>query len=53
MELESTLIKDLFVINPTVHLDVRGYFFESYKKSFIKNNFPEMNFIQDNESKSV
>lgn len=52
MEIIKTRIKDLFVIQPKVFEDERGYFMESYKESFIKEKFPEIKFIQDNESKS-
>lgn len=52
MEIIKTRIKDLFIIQPKVFEDERGYFMESYKDSFIKDNFPEIKFIQDNESKS-
>lgn len=52
MEIIKTFIEDLVIIQPKVFEDERGYFMESYKDSFIKENFPEINFIQDNESKS-
>lgn len=52
MEIIKTRIKDLFVIQPKVFEDERGYFMESYKESFIKERFPELKFIQENESKS-
>ena len=52
MEIIKTSIEGLVIIEPKVFEDERGYFMESYKESFIKENFPEINFIQDNESKS-
>lgn len=52
MELIKTDINDLVLINPKVHNDERGYFMESYKTSFISENFSDLDFIQDNESKS-
>ena len=52
MKLINTKIKDLFVIEPNVYFDNRGYFFESYQNDFINKEFPRINFIQDNESKS-
>ena len=52
MEIVKTSIEGLVVIEPRVFEDERGYFMESYKESFIKKNFPNINFIQDNESKS-
>jgi dTDP-4-dehydrorhamnose 3,5-epimerase len=53
MEIIKTSIEGLVVIQPRVFEDERGYFMESYKESFIKENFPDINFIQDNESKST
>ena len=52
MEIIKTFIEDLVIIQPKVFEDERGYFMESFKDSFIKENFPEIKFIQDNESKS-
>lgn len=53
MEIIKTSIEGLVIIQPRVFEDERGYFMESYKESFIKENFPDINFIQDNESKST
>lgn len=52
MEIIKTSIEGLVIIQPKVIEDERGYFMESYKASFIKDNFPDIHFIQDNESKS-
>jgi dTDP-4-dehydrorhamnose 3,5-epimerase len=52
MEIVKTSIEGLVIIQPKVFEDERGYFMESYKESFIKENFPDIQFIQDNESKS-
>ena len=52
MEIIKTSIEGLVIIQPKVFEDERGYFMESYKESVIKENFPDINFIQDNESKS-
>jgi len=52
MEIIKTNIEGLVIIKPKVYEDERGYFMESFKESFIKKNFPNINFIQDNESKS-
>jgi len=48
-----TSIKDLFIIEPEVYKDDRGYFMESFKENWFKKEFPEIKFIQDNESKST
>ena len=46
-------IPDLILIEPTVYLDNRGYFFESFQKdSFEKSIKSKVDFIQENESKS-
>lgn len=52
MEIIKTSIEGLVIIQPKVFEDERGYFMESYKENFIKENFPNIHFIQDNESKS-
>ena len=52
MEIIKTSIEGLVIIQPKVFEDKRGHFMESYKDSFIKENFPNIHFIQDNESKS-
>ena len=48
-----TSIQDLFIIKPEVFSDDRGYFMESFKDNWFKKEFPEIKFIQDNESKST
>lgn len=48
----ETKIKDLYIIEPKVFGDHRGYFMESYnKKDFFEAGLT-MEFVQDNESKS-
>ena len=53
MKKTKTFIKDLFIIEPEVFSDDRGYFMESFKDNWFKKEFPEIKFIQDNESKST
>lgn len=48
----KTSIKDLYIIEPTVFGDNRGYFMESYSKRDFEEAGLTMNFVQDNESKS-
>ena len=48
----DTFIKDVFVIEPKVFKDSRGYFFEAWKHQEFTENIGVVNFIQDNESKS-
>ena len=52
MEIIKTPIEWLLIIQPKVFEDKRGYLMESYKESFFKENFPDIHFIQDNDSKS-
>ena len=52
MEIIKTSIEGLVIIQPKVFEDERGYFMESFKESFVKEKFPDIHFIQDNESKS-
>ena len=54
MKLERTNIPDLILIKPDVHKDNRGYFFESFRHDLLEEELGyEVNFIQDNESKST
>jgi len=48
----ETFIKDLFVIEPIVYEDERGYFYESYNKTKHAKNDLFFDFVQDNQSKS-
>ena len=48
----ETKIKDLYIIEPKVFGDDRGYFMESYnRRDFVEAGL-DMEFVQDNESKS-
>lgn len=48
----ETKIKDLYIIEPKVFGDHRGYFMESYNAEHFKEAGLTMTFVQDNESKS-
>jgi len=52
LEIIKTDLKDLLIIKPKVFDDDRGYFFESYSKEKFLLNGLEINFVQDNISKS-
>jgi dTDP-4-dehydrorhamnose 3,5-epimerase len=53
MKIIDTKINDLFIIEPKIFGDNRGYFFESYNKATLANFLgKDYNFVQDNESKS-
>ena len=45
-------IEGLYVIEPTVHEDSRGYFVETYNKRDFEEAGLNMEFVQDNQSKS-
>lgn len=45
-------IKGVFIIEPTVFGDNRGYFMETYNKAEFKEAGLDMEFVQDNQSKS-
>lgn len=48
----STEIKGLYIIEPTVFGDARGYFMETYNFNEFKDAGLDMIFVQDNQSKS-
>ena len=52
MEYKETLIKGVYVIEPRVFNDSRGYFFEAWKKEEFEQHIGKIDFVQDNESKS-
>ena len=52
MEFKKTNIEGVYIIEPRVFNDSRGYFFEAWKKAEFEANIGPVEFIQDNESKS-
>lgn len=52
MEFNKTAIEGVYVIEPRVFNDARGYFFEAWKKQEFEEHIGSVDFIQDNESKS-
>lgn len=53
MNIVGTSIEGLFIVEPRVFGDDRGYFFESYNsKEFAEKTGYDIVFVQDNESKS-
>ncbi len=46
-------IEGLFIIEPTVHGDSRGYFMETYNQRDMQENGLNMVFVQDNQSMST
>ncbi len=45
-------IEGLYIIEPTVHGDARGFFFESYNEREMVEAGLDMHFVQDNQSMS-
>ena len=52
MKFIKTEIPDVYIIEPSVFGDNRGYFLESFNLQNFEKNICEIKFIQDNESKS-
>ena len=52
MEYIKTEIDGVWIIQPKVFNDARGYFFEAWKKEEFEQHVGRVDFIQDNESKS-
>lgn len=48
----ETEIKDLWIFEPKVFGDERGYFFESYNQNNFAETGLDIHFVQDNEAKS-
>ena len=52
MDFKETAIKGVYIIEPRVFNDARGYFFEAWKQAEFEEHIGKVNFVQDNESKS-
>ena len=52
MEYKKTAIEGVYIIEPRVFNDARGYFFEAWKQAEFEEHIGKVNFVQDNESKS-
>lgn len=52
MEYKKTNIEGVYIIEPKVFNDARGYFFEAWKKEDFEQHIGKVEFVQDNESKS-
>lgn len=48
----QTAIDGVWVIEPKVFCDARGYFMEAFKEEEFRERIGDMHFVQDNESKS-
>lgn len=45
-------MKGLYIIEPTIHIDERGYFMETYNQNDMQKAGLDTNFVQDNQSLS-
>lgn len=52
MEIVKTPLAGLLIVKPAVFEDERGYFFESYNRDKFLAHGIDVNYVQDNESKS-
>jgi dTDP-4-dehydrorhamnose 3,5-epimerase len=52
MQYIETDIQGVFIIEPKVFKDARGYFMEAWKQADFEQHIGKVDFIQDNESKS-
>lgn len=52
MQITTTPIPDLLIVQPKVFEDARGYFYESYSKSLFEIHGINEDFVQDNQSLS-
>lgn len=52
MEVIKTAIEGVYVIEPKVFGDARGYFFESFSERVFQEKVGDIHFVQDNESMS-
>lgn len=52
MEVIKTTINGVYILEPRIFRDDRGYFFESFSQREFEEKIGKINFVQDNESKS-
>ncbi|MEP2773891.1 MAG: dTDP-4-dehydrorhamnose 3,5-epimerase [Fulvivirga sp.] len=52
MKVKSTEFSGLYILEPTVFEDHRGYFMESYNYNLLREHGIDYQFVQDNQSKS-
>lgn len=52
MKITPTAIADVWLIEPTVFGDHRGFFMETFRQSLFEERWPGIRFVQDNHSKS-
>lgn len=53
MKVEKTELEGVFILEPDIFGDDRGWFMESYNKARLKEFGIETDFVQDNQSQSI
>ncbi len=53
MKVIDTIIPDVKIIEPKVFGDERGFFLETFRESWFRENVADVTFVQDNHSKSA
>ena len=53
MNIYESSLKDVYVIEPKIFEDDRGYFLESFSRKEFEKNGLDCNFVQDNISNST
>lgn len=53
MKITPTAIPDVWILEPQVHGDDRGYFMETFRQSHFAERGLQLEFVQDNQSRSV
>lgn len=54
MNITATALADVYILEPKVFGDARGFFYESYtRKAFAEGTGVDVDFVQDNHSRSV
>jgi dTDP-4-dehydrorhamnose 3,5-epimerase len=53
MKIIETAIPDVFLLEPTVHGDARGYFMETFREAWFRDHGIDARFVQDNQSSSL
>lgn len=53
MELQRTSISDVVIIRPDRFADHRGYFSETFRSNWFKENVAPVDFVQENQSLSI
>ena len=52
MEYKETKLSGVYILEPCIFNDARGYFYEVWKEEDFKEHVGDVHFVQDNESKS-